>query len=129
MIQKLVLVFSCFFIVACSEKKVEQIPANILSKEKMAELLLDVHLLESAISINTISIDKSNPDDPLPTFNVLKKHHVSKQTYDSSFVYYADHPNQLSEIYQEVLDSLSRLQANVQNEKSENDTIIKVNEP
>ena len=119
MIRKVAILLSCFFIVACAEEKKLEIPVNVLSKEKMAEVMVDIHLLEATMGLNTNNADRSNPEDPAPTFSVFNKHNTTKVQYDSSFVFYSYHPDLFTEVYREVLESLSQMQAEVMNAKTD----------
>ena len=115
--QKKILIFACLLFFSCSGKKAIVIPDNILSKQKMVEVMLDVHLLEASMSLNATSIDKNNPANPTADFDVLKKNKISKKQYNESFDYYTQHPELLNEVYQLVLNDLSKMQAEVLNKK------------
>jgi len=115
--QKIALIFICLLLVSCSEKKAVVIPANIFSKQKMVNVMLDIHLLEASMSLNATSVDKNNPANPASYFDVLKKNNISKKQYDESFEFYSQHPALLNEIYQLVLNDLSKMQAEVSNKK------------
>jgi len=117
MMQKFTLIIACFLFFACSGKKTVSIPETILPKEKMAEVMLDIHLLEATMNLNATSADKMNPANPSPNFDVLKKNNISKKQYDESFDFYSQHPELLIEIYQTVLNDLSKMQAEVTNKK------------
>lgn len=115
--QKFTLIIACLLFFACSGKKTLSIPENILPKEKMAGVLLDIHLLEATINLNSTNPDKLNPANPNPNFDVLKKNNISKKQYDESFDFYTQHPELLIEAYQTVLNDLSKMQAEVTNKK------------
>ncbi|MBI5541329.1 MAG: DUF4296 domain-containing protein [Bacteroidia bacterium] len=93
----------------------EKIPDTVLSKNKMAALMVDVQLMEAAMNTNIMKTEFS-PATP-PNTNILKKHGISKKQFDESFEYYAQHPELFAEIYQLVLDDLSKMQAEVMNKK------------
>jgi len=57
------------------------------------------------------------PSNISASIDVLKKHQVTKPQYDSSFVFYTQHPKLLSDVYEKVLNELSKLQAKVANDK------------
>ena len=114
--KKIILVFLCTLLFACSEKQAEKIPDTVLSKEKMAEVMVDIHLQEAAMNLNT------NPGviasaQPEVNADALKKNNIIKKQYDESFTYYTQNPEQLAEIYQMVLNTLSKMQAEVMNKK------------
>ncbi|NBX87236.1 MAG: DUF4296 domain-containing protein [Bacteroidetes bacterium] len=43
----------------------------------------------------------------------LKKNNITKKQFDESFRFYSLHPKMLSEVYQIVLNNLSKMQAEV----------------
>ena len=94
-----------------SEEKGISIPATTLSKEKMVGLMLDIHISEA--TMNMTPINRNVSDKPLPGIDVLKKNSISKEQFDESFIFYTKHPILLNEIYDEVMDSLSKMQAEV----------------
>jgi hypothetical protein len=57
------------------------------------------------------------PDLEATTLEVFKKKGITKEQYDTSFIFYTRNPQLLSEIYQLVLNNLSQLQAEVANQK------------
>ena len=79
--------------------------------------MLDVHLLESAMNLNTYNTNGTTTQNSSPVFDVFAKHKVTKKQYNQSFQYYTQHPDLLTAIYQLVLDNLSKLQAQVMNRK------------
>lgn len=113
--QKNILIFFCLLFCACSEKKTENIPDHILPIQKMAAVMIDIHLLEASISLNATSVDKFTIGSSTPGFEVLKKNNITKKQYDESFDYYTQHPALLNEVYQLALNDLSKMQAEVMN--------------
>ena len=105
------------FIVSCSQNKTVSIPDSVLPKEKMAEVMVDIHLLEASLNINTFSRDKASKGAVAPSTDVLKKNHITKKQYDESFQFYSSNPQLLSEIYLIVLNDLSKMQAQVMHSK------------
>ncbi len=103
---------------ACGGKEQVEIPSTILPKEKMAAILVDIHLIEAAMNLNVMNPENASiPNNSSPTIDVLKKNHITKAQYEESFLFYTQHPTLLGEIYQEVLNELSKMQAKVANEK------------
>jgi hypothetical protein len=115
MMKNISIILLCFFFFACSKSPEAKIPDTVLSKEKMAELMLDIQLYESTLSISLYK--EENVVLEIPKTNILKKHGVSKKQYDESFDYYSHHPDVFAEVYTSVLNDLSRMQAEVKNGK------------
>lgn len=120
MTKRTILVCFCLVVVACSNKK-EITPANILPVQKMAKVMVDVHLLEAAS--NLFFDKKLIAEDMAPAFDIFKKYNITKKQYQESFAYYNDHLDSLDEIYQLVLIELSKMQAEVMNKKNVKATI------
>jgi hypothetical protein len=119
-IKKIVLVVLCSCMISCGNDKDIVIPEHILSKKKMALVMTDMHLLEASMNLNissAITTDKT-PDMESRVRSVLKKNAVTKEQYETSFSFYTAHTQLLSELYTEVLNNLSKLQAKVANEKT-----------
>lgn len=118
--KRVVLVFLCCWLVSCGNDNTVSIPDNVLSKEKMAKIMTDMHLLEASMNLNisnAVATDQT-PDMDSKVRSVFKKNNVTKEEYETSFVFYTAHTELLSEIYTEVLTDLSKLQAKVSNEKA-----------
>jgi hypothetical protein len=113
--KKIIAILLCISLFACSEKKSVSIPDTVLSKEKMAVVLVDIHLMEACMNMN-INNDKNSGSAPLVA-DVFKKNKITKKQYDESFEFYTQNPQLLGEIYQSVLNDLSKMQAQVMNKK------------
>lgn len=116
--KKIITILCIVFIAACTsiEDRVA-IPDTVLSQEKMADVLVDVHLLEAALNVNALSRDQQIMNSIHPDSDVLKKHNVTKEKYQESFTFYSQNPLLLAEVYQFVLNNLSKMQAEVMTKK------------
>lgn len=99
----LILFFSALFLlVACIE---EDKPADIINKDKMVKILLDVHLVDGSLMVfgakDTIYKYATNRYGLL-----FKKHGVDSATFKKSVKYYAGKPDELVKMYDEVADIL-----------------------
>lgn len=99
------LLFSC----SSSEQEIE-IPTGILTEEKMIDVLTHSYLSEGASGINIKNV-QSQQFDSTYAFNPLKDKGISKGKFDSSVVFYSQHPRTLKIIYEKVLEKLSTIQA------------------
>ena len=116
--KQVVLILFCTLFFACSSKQSEVIPPEVLPREKMVQVLLDVHLLEASMNMGASpGVVISSPAEVQMSADVLKKHNISKAQYDQSMSYYSLRPTELSEIYQLVLNELSKMQAEVSSSK------------
>ena len=83
----------------------------------MSEVMVDVHLLEAALNVNALSRDQQIMNSIHPDSDVLKKHNVTREQYKESFTFYSQNPLLLAEVYQFVLNNLSKMQAEVMTKK------------
>lgn len=107
----------CMLLAACSDPEHVDIPKDVLPKEKMAEVMVDVHLLEATVNLTVTATDKAAFNEKGDQIDVYKKHNTTRQQYEESYAFYTRHPDLLGEIYQEVLNELSKMQAEVMNGK------------
>jgi len=107
----------CALLAACSDPQDVKIPTDVLSKEKMAEVMVDVHLLEATVNLTVSATDKAAFNEKGDMIDVYKKHGITRKQYDDSYIFYTRHPEILGEIYQQVLNELSKMQAQVTNGK------------
>ena len=103
----LLLILAGFF--ACRQPTKEQAtPEDILPKEKMGNILIDIHLAELSIQV------VSSPEDSLKKAishyydTIFKIHHITDEDFFKSFNYYLQHPDLMDEIYQEMIIEMSK---------------------
>ncbi len=102
---------------ACANEPIEEKPTSVLSSKKMAEILLDVQLLEASLNINRYPIDTSSSSPTAPTLEIFEKNNITPQQFRESMRYYSNHLDTLNYIYELVLNDLSKLKARVENEQ------------
>jgi hypothetical protein len=113
--------YSCLLIVlvlilpACNEKSEEKItiPRHVLPRKKFIRVTCDLALAESASALNIKNVG-SEKYDSVYAFNVFKDNSTSKQQYDTSISFYAEHPKLYKELLDSVLSRLSREQSKLQ---------------
>jgi hypothetical protein len=100
------------FIISCAAKHEEDVlvPPTILDNQQLAEILTDAYLAEGATGINIKGIS-GQQFDSVYLFNPLKEHGCSKSKFDSSMVFYTQHPIVLKNIYDQVLEKLNKIAA------------------
>jgi len=116
-LRNLILFFAIVFI-ACQEKK-EEIPQDLLEKEKFKKILIDFHLANAAEQSNKILKDST-------VFKFAESYHpfiykindISKEQITKTLDYYFKHPKMLDKIYEEIIEDLTKLEAE-QKEKKE----------
>jgi len=101
----------------CGEQPQNALPEGVLSIDKMTAIMVDVQLIEAGIVVR--KYNRTQRKDQITDYYraLFNKHEVSKQTFDLSLQFYTDHPDQLEEIYEGLMERLSELQAEIANEK------------
>ena len=97
------LLFSC----GNEKEKTVATPADVLPKEKMALVITDIHLAEAKASL------QPTPDTSSEKLNfrmIFEKNKITKDQYEKSIAFYIDNPELMNEVYEKVLNELSRMQ-------------------
>ena len=114
------------FLMACGPK----IPENLISQEKMAEILVEFHLSEAITDshIREFEQKKLLKDDLFD--EILKKNNLDREPFFDSYSYYIDHPTKMDSIYKNVIENLGDYLKIVENENylqkneaAKNDTV------
>lgn len=74
----------------------------------MAAVIADIHLAEAEANIHMLPDSSSGKKISYGT--IFEKHSVTKQQYEESLSFYISHPELLDEIYEAVLNELSKMQ-------------------
>ena len=92
-------------------------PEGVLSKRKMQAVLYDLHKTEGMMQ--AMGYNYGHEYETTVYFqSTLAKHHVTQAQFDSSLVWYTDHPLLFNRVYPKVVDRL----------KSEQEMYEKMNE-
>lgn len=77
-------------------------PRGILSSRQMRNVMYDLHRADAIIQVRGYSY---NHDEDVARYYqvVLDKHHVTKAEFDSSLVWYTDHPQLFNKIYPKIM--------------------------
>ncbi|MCA1763944.1 MAG: DUF4296 domain-containing protein [Flavobacteriales bacterium] len=104
-----------FFLMACGEDKPEK-PEGIMSSDEFTALMIDVQLIEG---IRAQRIEVSENKGQAEAFlyaDVLDKHGISREEFEKIFAYYMENPRSMELIYEQVLDSLNKLDSDIKQE-------------
>jgi precorrin isomerase len=107
--QILFLVIITIWISGCQSETLEKVPDDILSKELMIPILVDVHMLESGIQTRNYNRDSSIILYEILSKGIWKKHHTTEERFRKSLLYYAQDAKVLDEMYSVVLDSVNAI--------------------
>jgi hypothetical protein len=104
-------IFAFFLIAVSCGVQEQKVPENVLDQEKFSDLIVDFALAESASAINIMNLKRQGEMDTAYAFNPLIDNNVKQETLDTTIYFYSRHPKQFKEVYEKVLEKLSRMQA------------------
>lgn len=118
---------------SCGGKEEEKVvlmeqPSDLISRDKMIQILADVHLLEASLqyrapqtpSRSPFSITPEQAQTPvalptdqktMPYYDIFAKHGVTRAQYEASLQWYMTDAALYGEMYDEVINELVRRQA------------------
>lgn len=89
-------------------------PANLIPRDKMVSLLVDLHLLEARTDAAALPSDSARALFRQQQKNVYWRYEVNDSAFVQSYRYYAVHEKDLDDIYATVVDSLALREARLQ---------------
>lgn len=105
----IILLAAVFFGIAC-EPSDELIPppADLLSKEQMTSLLIDLHIAEAKMSYTDVrNADSTEVLYRNYEYAIFAEHGTTDSAYFRSYEYYLDNMEEMEDIYTAVVDSFS----------------------
>ena len=104
---KLIILLSLTFVLSCtSESELDVKPADFISEEKMIDVLIDVHITESALSLQNFNRDSSLRLFVYYKEDIFKEYKISEKQFQESYDYYSRHSKQFDHMYEVIIDSL-----------------------
>lgn len=99
-------IFLTVLVIVCACSRSEA-PDDLIGQEKMASLMIEIHLLEAKVNNTTIEpADSTQAVYEHLERKIFDKLEISQEQYERSFNYYVDRPNEFEKIYAVVVDSL-----------------------
>lgn len=85
-------------------------PDSLISPARMVQILTDVHMIEAALLLERN--EGLEPEDKPAFFydGLFKKYNISRSRYDANMQYYADHPDEMTKIYDKVIQQIETRQ-------------------
>lgn len=114
------------FAVSCSGKKEPKPPEDVISIEKMEEILYDVQIAE-AIYMRGGQPSKAEGRDKAKQLygRIYEKHDITEEKFKRSYKWYSAHPEILNDIYERLLERYSEdqtlLEEDLKKEKEESE--------
>lgn len=85
----------------------EEIPENLISKDSMVNILIDVHIAEGKTTQSGLPRDSALAYYRFLEDEIFEKYDIDSARYNMSMHYYTEQIDVLDEIYEVVLDSLN----------------------
>jgi len=101
--QTVVFFFLCVSLFLCGCKINRGTPA--IQKEKMTEILVDIYRTQSTLNVSTM------PPGAKKAYyycNILERHGVTEELFDSAVAWYATNMDIFEEVYKDVIARLER---------------------
>ena len=93
---------------ACQRPEAVPAPADLLPREKVVNLLIELHLLEARVENTRLTPDSARALFLAQQKNLLWQASVGDSAFQHSYRYYSIHGKDLDEMYQAIVDSLER---------------------
>jgi len=97
----------------CAEPEVEVAPKYLLDRDKFTEMMVDVQLVEGMKVHKLGPKREKSPDMEAMYANIFAKYDVDQEDFNATYNYYKARPEEMELIYEQVLDSLSKLDVEV----------------
>jgi len=111
--QTLLILFTLLCFIGCKDNTVV-IPANVLTQQELVPILADIQIAQASQIIFEYS-DTIRYSLKQYQMEILKKKNISEEKFQESMEFYSEHPELLKEIYDEVVNELSRREGELEN--------------
>ena len=99
------LILFCLFISCNTTNK--QLPDNIISSEIFITVLKEAHLAEAAFELNKSKGVETAEKVLYNTYSkIYSSHNIDKDKFEKTLSYYANHPEELEQIYSKAIKNL-----------------------
>jgi hypothetical protein len=103
--------FILILLVPACNKSVENKPSRLISRDRMINILVDIHLSESVYQTShysNSSLKQYTESDYY--YSVLHKYKTADSVFEQSLIYYSGKPKEFEKIYTRVLNRLNEMQ-------------------
>ena len=101
------------FFISCNNKSTIALPENLVSKEIIEDVLVEMYLIEAEMRVRIVN----EPLDELKIWvnvemnNLFKKHNVDYNQFEDSYIYYMTDKKTSKKIMENTVNRLVKLQA------------------
>lgn len=120
--KKILFILSIVIIIAaaaCDDPTIPK-PEKIVDREKMVQMLKDIHLAEAAfdnLRYRDSTVKRSTSADFY--YSILNKYDVQDSVFEQSFVYYASQPRKFEKMYREAMNDLNEMEQEYSGRKND----------
>jgi hypothetical protein len=114
-------VFSILILLSCGQEEEYVIPNNVLQKEEIIPVIVDLQILESHFQRQFGRVDLFKDALDSSSQSIFDDYGITQEKYEESLQFYAETPDTLYVIYEAALDTVN-LRLNQMNTVPEEDT-------
>lgn len=93
---------------ACTSESPSDVkPTDLVSENKMVDIMIDIHMTESALSLKNFNRDSSLKLFVFYKEDVFKEYGITEKQFKDSYEYYSEHSKEFNAMYARIIDSLS----------------------
>ncbi|MGB0367845.1 MAG: DUF4296 domain-containing protein [Flavobacteriales bacterium] len=96
--------------ISCNSQKQEK-PSYLIDEEKMVSVMVDMHIVETAHNLKLLPPDSTGLVYNETFERIYVTHAITKTDFDSSLFYYTTQTEQMSVIYDKILEKLYELES------------------
>lgn len=100
-------VFLMILILGACQSQQNKKPSNLMSEEQMVAFLIDSHMTEGQLQALKVSRDSTDVLFKPMEKELYVKHGIDSSQFMTSYHYYLQNIEQMADIYDAVIDSLS----------------------
>jgi hypothetical protein len=114
--KKLVFLALLYILSSCHEGTSFSAPSGVIPPDSMVQVLTDVHIFQATLQLGYFKSDSAQV--AAKAFeDILSKHHLTQSEYSKCLEYYCYHPALFDDIYEKVLNNISRQKAELLGKK------------
>jgi len=114
--KKICCIFFTLFVLCLPACKHKKLPPDIWEKEKMIAFLIDAQLLEAKVTIKELPKNQSDSLYACYYEELFACHNTTREIWGKNTEYYRDRPEELDDIYKEIIARLTLIESMVTQE-------------
>ncbi|MCB0539360.1 MAG: DUF4296 domain-containing protein [Chitinophagales bacterium] len=109
-----IIFFSFILMVACKDKP--QPPDNLIGKEEMKEILIDMAMSDVVVELKKLENNKDIYSEKYALFkSILNKYDVEENQFKNSYKYYLNNLDSANVMYDQMIEEMSIREAELNN--------------